>query len=247
MVDSGDSDLEEIGENAPGEIVVMVEPIWAICSISKLSFNANYFKMLRKKHLQQLCGVINLSDYDSDAEEIYLTIGKPTAEKVVDLQKQREESLKRWKDKGVAGPSGRGESGGDGEFISHRTHRINLGLAPEEVDRVEKWVEYIRELSGGHENPESDPCYWACSKYPTKLSMSNFTKVMSKYKIPDEIRLIFPSKADRPCDPLEGQIAIMSDAFEYGMRLPLHHFLGPYLEVIMCVHTKCFPLSGPKP
>ncbi|KAL2558133.1 hypothetical protein Fot_02872 [Forsythia ovata] len=117
-----------------------------------------------------------------------------------------------------------------GGRISPRTHRVNIGLAPYEVDRVEKWVEYIRELSGGHEDPESDPSYWACSKYPTELSMSDFTKVMSKYRIPKEIRLIFPSKVDMPCDPSEGQIVVISDAFEYGMRLPMYPFFRALLR-----------------
>ncbi|KAL2494394.1 AH/BAR domain superfamily [Forsythia ovata] len=60
--------------------------------------------------------------------------------------------------------------------------------------------------------------------------MSDFTKVRSKCKIPNEIRLIFPSKADRPCDPPEGQIAVMSDAFKCGMRLSLHPFFRAILR-----------------
>ncbi|KAL2515197.1 hypothetical protein Fot_29168 [Forsythia ovata] len=48
---------------------------------------------------------------------------------------------------------------------------VNLELAPDEVDRLEEWVEYIRKLFGGREDLEFDPSYWACSKYPTKLTM----------------------------------------------------------------------------
>ncbi|KAL2551972.1 hypothetical protein Fot_05646 [Forsythia ovata] len=71
------------------------------------------------------------------------------------------------------------------------------------MEQVEEWVEHVRVLSRGHEDPGSNPRYWACSKYPTEMSMSDFTKVKSKYRIPDEIRLIFPSKADKPCDLLK--------------------------------------------
>ncbi|KAL2528034.1 hypothetical protein Fot_20635 [Forsythia ovata] len=114
----------------------MAEPVKATCSISKLAFNANYFKMLRKKRLKQLYGIINISDSDSEAEGIRLMMAKLTAEEIVDLQKQKEESLTQQKVKGVAGPSGVVESGGEGESISSRTHMVNLGLAPKEMDRV---------------------------------------------------------------------------------------------------------------
>ncbi|KAL2557724.1 hypothetical protein Fot_02463 [Forsythia ovata] len=130
MVDIGDSDLEEIGGNAPRKIVVMAEPVRAICSISKLDFNANYFKILRKKHLEQLYGVINLSDSDSEAEMIHLMMAKLIAKEATDLQKQREESLTQQKVKWVAGPSDAVESSGDGEFISPRTYRVTLGWPP---------------------------------------------------------------------------------------------------------------------
>ncbi|KAL2557550.1 hypothetical protein Fot_02289 [Forsythia ovata] len=104
MVDSGDSDLEGIGGNAPEKILVMAEPVRAICSISKLAFNANYFKILRKKRLEQLYGVINLSDSDSEAEMIHLMMAKLIAKEATDLQKQREESLTQQKVKESSWP-----------------------------------------------------------------------------------------------------------------------------------------------
>ncbi|KAL2508805.1 hypothetical protein Fot_32452 [Forsythia ovata] len=97
MLDCGDSDLEEIGGMAPGEIVVM----------------------------------------------------------------QREESVRQRKGKWIAGPFGVVESGDDGESISPRTYRVNLGLDPNEMDLVEGWVEHVRELSRGHDDPDSDPDSWA--------------------------------------------------------------------------------------
>ncbi|KAL2552285.1 Uncharacterized protein Fot_05904 [Forsythia ovata] len=105
MGDSGGSDLEEDGESALGEIVAMAEPVRAIFSVSKIAFNANYFKMLRKKRLEQLYGVINSSDSDSEAEGNPLMMAKLTAEEVANLQKQREESMRQRKGKGVAGSS----------------------------------------------------------------------------------------------------------------------------------------------
>ncbi|KAL2502120.1 Uncharacterized protein Fot_35968 [Forsythia ovata] len=48
-----------------------------------------------------------------------------------------------------------------GDPISPRTHMVNLGLTHEEMDRVVGWVEHVREMSGGHEDPKPDPEYWA--------------------------------------------------------------------------------------
>ncbi|KAL2544979.1 hypothetical protein Fot_14212 [Forsythia ovata] len=81
------------------------------------------------------------------------------------------------------------------------------------MDRVEGWVEHTRELSGGHKDPESDLEYWACNKYPSELNVSDFAKLRDQYRVPEEVRLIFPSKKDRPCSPPERHMAIMSDAF----------------------------------
>ncbi|KAL2516414.1 hypothetical protein Fot_30385 [Forsythia ovata] len=146
MVDCGDNDLEEIGENASEEIVVMAEPVRAICYLSKVVFNANYFKMLRRKQLEQLYGVINLSDSDSETEGIPLLMTKLMVEEDADLQKQREESARQRKGKGIAVHFGAAESDGDGESISLRTYRINIGLTPDEIDLLEGCVEYVREL-----------------------------------------------------------------------------------------------------
>ncbi|KAL2502394.1 hypothetical protein Fot_36242 [Forsythia ovata] len=61
----------------------------------------------------------------------------------------------------MAGPSGVIESGNDGESINPRTHKVNLGLDPNEMDLVEGWIEHVRELSRGHEDSDSDPGSWA--------------------------------------------------------------------------------------
>ncbi|KAL2488702.1 hypothetical protein Fot_41994 [Forsythia ovata] len=92
------------------------------------------------------------------------------------------------------------------------------------MDRVEEWVEYVKDLSGGHEDPEPGHIYWAYNKYPTELGMSDFTKIREKYRVHERVRLIYPAKSDWPCNLLPGHIAMMADAFECRMRLPLHHF-----------------------
>ncbi|KAL2509294.1 uncharacterized protein Fot_32941 [Forsythia ovata] len=85
-------------------------------------------------------------------------------------------------------------------------------------------------MSGGHEDIESDSNYWACNKYPSELNISDFTQPRDQYRIPEGIRLIFPNKKDRPCNPPEGHVAVMCDAFACGMRLPLYHFLRAILR-----------------
>ncbi|KAL2509102.1 hypothetical protein Fot_32749 [Forsythia ovata] len=128
-MDCGDSDLEEIGGMAPGEIVVMVN----------------------------LLG-----------------------------PSQREESVRQRKGKWIAGPSGVVESGDDGESISPKTYRVNLGLDPKEMNLVEGWVEHVRELSRGHEDPDSDPDSWACNQYHSDLSFADFTKLKDLYMVSEE-------------------------------------------------------------
>ncbi|KAL2521235.1 Uncharacterized protein Fot_25158 [Forsythia ovata] len=98
------------------------------------------------------------------------------------------------------------------------------------MERVEKWVEHVRGLFGGHEDPESDPIYWACNKYPSELNISDFTKLRDQDRVPNGVRMIFLNKKDRPCSPLEGQVAITSDALTYGMRLPIHPFFRAILK-----------------
>ncbi|KAL2549645.1 hypothetical protein Fot_11175 [Forsythia ovata] len=112
--------------------------------------------MLRRKRLEQLYGVINLSDPGSKVEGILLMMAKLMTEKAADMQKQMGESARQRKGKRIAGPSGAVESGSDGESISHRTHRVNLELTSDKMDLVEGWVEYVRELSGGHEDIEAE-------------------------------------------------------------------------------------------
>ncbi|KAL2508664.1 hypothetical protein Fot_32311 [Forsythia ovata] len=111
----------------------MAEPIRAVNSISKMTFNVNYFRMLRKKQIEQFFGVINLSDSDSEEERINLMMEKLTIEEAGDLQKQNEDSMKQRKGKRVAGPSGVVDSGGEGKTISPRTRR----LTPDKMDQAE--------------------------------------------------------------------------------------------------------------
>ncbi|KAL2493735.1 hypothetical protein Fot_37492 [Forsythia ovata] len=85
MGNSGSSSLEEIGGTTLEEIVVTVEPVRAICAISKMAFNANYFRLIRKKQIEQFFGEINLSDSDSEAEWINLMMAKLTTEELADL------------------------------------------------------------------------------------------------------------------------------------------------------------------
>ncbi|KAL2555527.1 uncharacterized protein Fot_00266 [Forsythia ovata] len=68
-----------------------------------------------------------------------------------------------------------------------------------------------------------------------ELGMLNFTKIREKYRIPEGVRLIYPAKADRPCSPPLGHIAMMADAFECGMRLPLH----PFFRAILHSYNLC--------
>ncbi|KAL2528745.1 Uncharacterized protein Fot_21346 [Forsythia ovata] len=153
-----------------------------------------------------------------------------TAEDVADLQKQIEESMRQQKGKGVDGPSESEESGGNRESVSPRTHAVNLGLTPDEIDLVEGWVEYDRELSRGHEDPKVGLEDWACSEYPSELSIPDFTRLRDQYRILDSVRLIDPNKTDRPCFPAEGYVAIMNDALACGMRLPYHRFFRAILR-----------------
>ncbi|KAL2488710.1 Uncharacterized protein Fot_42002 [Forsythia ovata] len=124
-----------------------------------------------------------------------------------------EDDTRQRKGKGVAGPFGVAEPDGDGESISPRTYRVNLGLASDEMDLIEGWVEHVMELFGEHEDPDSDPDSWACNQYHSNLSLVDIAKLREPYRVPEGVRLIFPSKADRPCSLPERYVAIMSDAF----------------------------------
>ncbi|KAL2551684.1 hypothetical protein Fot_05303 [Forsythia ovata] len=197
-MDCSDSDLEETRGTAMGKIVVMAEPVSEICSVSKIDFNVNYFKMLRRKRLEKLYGVINLSDSDNEAEEIHLMIAKLTAEEATNLQKQKEEITGRQKGKRIVGPFRAAESGGNGKSVIPKTHRVNLGLTPEEIDLVEGWVEYVRELSRGNEDPDAEPEKWTCSEYPSELSISNFNKLRGQYRILESVRDLPTLNKERP-------------------------------------------------
>ncbi|KAL2557668.1 hypothetical protein Fot_02407 [Forsythia ovata] len=186
--------------------------------------------MLRRKRLEKLCGVINLSDSNSEAEGTQLVMAKLTVEEVADLHKQREEIARQRKGNGVAGLSGEAKLGGDGESISLRTHRVNLGLAPDEMDLVEGRVEYVREFSGGHKDPEAELEDWACSEYPSDLNIYDFTKLRDQYRILECVRLIHPNKIDRPCSLADNHVASMNDALACGMRLPIHFLFKAILR-----------------
>ncbi|KAL2508673.1 hypothetical protein Fot_32320 [Forsythia ovata] len=97
----GGGNFEEVGRTAPRDILVMVEPVRAICPISKLDFDTNYFRMARKKWIEQFTGVINLGDSDSKADEMNFVMEKLTPEEATDIRKQRDESLRMAKEKGV--------------------------------------------------------------------------------------------------------------------------------------------------
>ncbi|KAL2494817.1 hypothetical protein Fot_38574 [Forsythia ovata] len=101
-----------------------------------MAFNANYFRLIRKKRVEKFTGVINLGDSDNKTEETTLMMDKLTPNEAVDLHRQKEEGSRQKKGKGVAGP--KVMNPGEGGRISSRTHMVNLRLAPEEVDRVEK-------------------------------------------------------------------------------------------------------------
>ncbi|KAL2551661.1 hypothetical protein Fot_05568 [Forsythia ovata] len=72
---------------------------------------------------------------------------------------------------------------------------------------VEGWVEYVRELSGRHEDLEAEPKDWACSEYPSDLNIFDFTKLKDQYRISESVRLIHPNKTDRPCSPADGEVS----------------------------------------
>ncbi|KAL2501353.1 uncharacterized protein Fot_35201 [Forsythia ovata] len=93
------------------------------------------------------------------------------------------------------------------------------------MDLVMSWVKHVTELLGGHEDPHSDPRYWACNQYPSELNILDFTKRKDHYRVLEGVMLIFSNKIDRPCSPPKGHVAIMSDAFACGMMLSLHIFL----------------------
>ncbi|KAL2528839.1 uncharacterized protein Fot_21440 [Forsythia ovata] len=103
------------------------------------------------------------------------------------------------------------------------------------MDLVEGWVEYVKELSRGHEDPEAGPKDWACSEYPSELSIHDFTKLRDQYRILKSVRLIYPNKIDRLCSPVEGYVAIMSDVLAYGMRFLLH----PFFRAILRSYNLC--------
>ncbi|KAL2502575.1 Uncharacterized protein Fot_36423 [Forsythia ovata] len=65
--------------------------------------------------------------------------------------------------------------------------------------------------------------------------MSDFTKLRDKYWIPEGFGLIFSAKADWPCSPPHGHVAVMSDAFECGMKLSLH----PIFKDILRSYNLC--------
>ncbi|KAL2529159.1 uncharacterized protein Fot_21760 [Forsythia ovata] len=137
--------------------------------------------------------------------------------------------MRQQKGKEVASLSEAVEFGGGRESVSPRTHRVNLGLNHKEMDLVEDWVEHVRELSGGHEDPDFVPEYWACNLYPSELNVLDFTKLRDHYRVLERVRLIFPNKKDRPWSPPEGHVTIMSDAFACGIRLSLHPFFRAIL------------------
>ncbi|KAL2520849.1 hypothetical protein Fot_24772 [Forsythia ovata] len=118
-------------------------------------------------------------------------IAKLTAEDAVDLQKMMEESARQRKGKWIDGPSRVVEFYDDGESISPRIHRVNHRLALEKMDLVEGWEEHVREFLGRHEDPDSNPEYWAWNQYHYDLNLSNFTKLRDHYRVPEEIILIF--------------------------------------------------------
>ncbi|KAL2553652.1 hypothetical protein Fot_07271 [Forsythia ovata] len=138
------------------------------------------------------------------------------------------------------------ESSDDGKSISRRTHRVNLGLDPKKMDLVEDWVEHVRELSGGHEDPDSHLGSWACSQYHSDLSFVDFTKLRDLYRVPEGVRLIFPNKTDILCSPPGGHVTIMRDAFTCGMRLPLHPFFRDILRSYNVYLTRFLLTSEPK-
>ncbi|KAL2486562.1 Uncharacterized protein Adt_31318 [Abeliophyllum distichum] len=94
------------------------------------------------------------------------------------------------------------------------------------MDLVEGWDEYVRELSGGHEDHEAESEESACREYPSELNISDFTKLRDHYRILEYVRLIHPNRTNRPCFLAEGHVAIMSDA----MRLPFRPFFRAILR-----------------
>ncbi|KAL2557416.1 hypothetical protein Fot_02155 [Forsythia ovata] len=108
------------------------------------------------------------------------------------------------------------ESSGDGKSVNPRTHRVNLGFTLEEMDMVKGWVEHVKEISRGHEDHDFNLEYWACNQYPSEPNILDFTKLRDHYRVPEEVRLIFRNKKDRPCILPEEHVAIMSDAFSCG-------------------------------
>ncbi|KAL2549160.1 Uncharacterized protein Fot_10690 [Forsythia ovata] len=93
-----------------------------------------------------------------------------------------------------------------------------------------RWVEYVRELSRGYDDPKAKPDNWACSEYSSELNIPDFTKLRDKYRIPESVRLIHPNKTYRHYSPTEGHVAIMSDALACRMRLPLRLFFRAILR-----------------
>ncbi|KAL2515686.1 hypothetical protein Fot_29657 [Forsythia ovata] len=104
---------------------------------------------------------------------------------------QKKKSLRQRKGKGIGNPFEAVESGGGGESVSPRTHRVNLGVNSKEMFLVEGWVDHVMELLEGHEDPDSDPESWACNQYHSDLSLSNFIKLRDHYRVPEGVRLFF--------------------------------------------------------
>ncbi|KAL2520853.1 hypothetical protein Fot_24799 [Forsythia ovata] len=140
------------------------------------------------------CGDSDLEEIDGTASREIVAMDETVG---AICSKRKEESTRQCKGKGIVGPSRAAESSGDGESISPRTHRVNLGLTFYKMDLVEGWVEYVGELSGGHEDPEAESEDWAYSEYSSKLNIPDFTKLRDQYRILKSVRLIHPNKTDR--------------------------------------------------
>lgn len=69
----------------------------------------------------------------------------------------------------------------------------------------------------------------------------DLNRLRSTYAIPDEFRMIVPSSKDRVVSPSPRCVAFYKNAFEMGIRFPLHSFITNILDFYIITPTQSIP------